>query len=236
MSKVLIVGNVLKDIYLRLDPRKESFEQDESGINWINLGFNGEGHKVFERVGVFGGAFVTLDVLKNFGIEAKIAGNSDDIEVANYRYIMCDDKDGITYFVPSNRMKTTFVKPVDDVDWIFIDRSTIMSDNLAKKIISFLENTNAKLAMYVPKLLSQPDRILAERADFIFAENDLQGLLPCGKLCFINKDSITLDGEKVGSLQVVKTMGSAQNEYSIVKLMSGTLDGDISKFEVQEKR
>lgn len=47
---------------------------------------------------------------------------------------------------------------------------------------------------------------------------------------------ITLDGDKVGMLQVVKTMGSAQNEYSIVKLTTGSLDDDITKYEVQEIR
>lgn len=47
---------------------------------------------------------------------------------------------------------------------------------------------------------------------------------------------IILEGEKVGMVQVVRTMGAGLNEYSIVKLTAGSLDGDISKYEVQEIR
>ena len=47
MSEILIVGNVLKDVYLRLDERRDSFEEDENGVFWMNLGFNGEGHNFF---------------------------------------------------------------------------------------------------------------------------------------------------------------------------------------------
>lgn len=47
---------------------------------------------------------------------------------------------------------------------------------------------------------------------------------------------ITLDGEKIGKLQVEKVMGSGQNEYSIVKLVAGEIDSDISNYEVQEIR
>ena len=32
MSEILIVGNVLKDVYLRLDERRDSFEEDENGV------------------------------------------------------------------------------------------------------------------------------------------------------------------------------------------------------------
>lgn len=49
MSKILIVGNVLKDVYLKLDERQNEFEQDEHGINWLELGFNGEAHSFFRR-------------------------------------------------------------------------------------------------------------------------------------------------------------------------------------------
>lgn len=44
MSKILIVGNVLKDVYLKLDERQNDFELDENGISWLELGFNGAAH------------------------------------------------------------------------------------------------------------------------------------------------------------------------------------------------
>lgn len=45
---------------------------------------------------------------------------------------------------------------------------------------------------------------------------------------------ITLPGDEVGKVQVVRTMGSGKNEYSIVNVISGSISGDISKYEIQE--
>lgn len=198
MSKILIVGNILKDIYLKLDPRNERFELDEDNTSWLNLGFNNEGHRIFERVGVFGGAFVTFDVLERLGITTLLHGTEKhNIKAADYRYILCDGDDGVTYFVPSKRTTTQFQEPEEQVDWIFVDRSAVIDDRLAKTIIEFINKTHTKMAIYAPKLLSQPDRILIERADLIFAENHLQGLAPSGKICTIGKNSIEMDGEEV---------------------------------------
>lgn len=41
MSKVLIVGNVLKDVYLNLDGRGGEFELDGAGVPWLDVAFNG---------------------------------------------------------------------------------------------------------------------------------------------------------------------------------------------------
>ena len=72
MSKILIIGNVLKDVYLKLDERQNDFEVDERGINWLELGFNGDAHKFFHRTSVFGGAAVSLSVLNQLGVEGTI--------------------------------------------------------------------------------------------------------------------------------------------------------------------
>ena len=114
MSKILIVGNVLKDVYLKLDERQNEFEQDEHGINWLELGFNGEAHSFFRRTSVYGGAAVSLAVLSKLGIDAGILNSKSEIksgeiiwanDPSGYRYIL-SHKGGITYFVPSERKQT----------------------------------------------------------------------------------------------------------------------------------
>ena len=55
MGKILIIGNVLKDVYLRLDDRRNDFETDARGISWLELGFNGAEHTFFRRTSTFGG-------------------------------------------------------------------------------------------------------------------------------------------------------------------------------------
>lgn len=195
MSKILVIGNILKDVYVRLDSRKEKFETDENGTKWLNLSFDGSSHKFFDQVSVFGGATTTLEVLNNFGVEAEIASNTKKV-ADNYRYILCTD-DEITYFVPSERKTINFIEPEKEVDWVFVDRSATVNEELAKQIVDFIKNKEVKLALHAHKDLSHADRILAEVANFLFIESDLQGFLPRGKICMISKNEISLDGEKV---------------------------------------
>ena len=119
MSKILIIGNVLKDVYLKLDGGHNAFEQDEAEINWLELGFNGESHNFTHRTSVYGGAAVSLAVLNKLGIEASILGSKAEVhdgevswsgEPADYRYIFCY-KNGITYFTPHERRTTEFRIP-----------------------------------------------------------------------------------------------------------------------------
>ncbi len=46
---------------------------------------------------------------------------------------------------------------------------------------------------------------------------------------------ITLPGKEVGTLRVMKTLGSGANEYSMVELISGSISGDITGYEVFER-
>lgn len=96
MSKILIIGNVLKDVYLKLDEQKNNFELDENGINWLELAFNGGAHSFFRRTSVYGGAAVSLAVLNQFGINASIMNSRTEMtageitwsdDPADYRYI-----------------------------------------------------------------------------------------------------------------------------------------------------
>ena len=116
---ILIVGNVLKDVYLNLDTRK-NYELDSKGVNWLDLSFNASMHHYFSRTSSFGGASVTQDVLMNLGLDATIA-NYDKSEPPIYRYILVADG-GVTYFVPENKKLTTFTPPANTYDYIFVDR------------------------------------------------------------------------------------------------------------------
>ena len=80
MSKILIVGNVLKDVYLKLDERQNDFELDENGISWLELGFNGAAHSFFKRTSVYGGAAISLSVLSKLGLDAGILNSKTEFK------------------------------------------------------------------------------------------------------------------------------------------------------------
>ena len=46
---ILVVGNVLRDVYLNLDTRTEQLEPDASGIEWLDLAFNAINHHFYHR-------------------------------------------------------------------------------------------------------------------------------------------------------------------------------------------
>ena len=74
MSNILIIGNVIKDVYLRMDERRNQFETDDSGTPWLDFGFNGSSHEFFRRISIYGGAAVALEVMNRFELSAKVAG------------------------------------------------------------------------------------------------------------------------------------------------------------------
>ena len=197
MSKVLVIGNVLKDVYLRLDERHAKLEQDEKDTKWLDLSFDGSSNKFFERVSVFGGAAVTMEVLNDFEIDVTLNGPSNAFRRAtSYRYILCAD-DNITYFVPSKRAVTNFVEPDEKPDWIFVDRSAVLNDNVAAKIKKYLQKNPAKLVIYAPKEMTETAKILVNEADLVFAENDAIGTLSHGEICVVGDDFISMGGAKV---------------------------------------
>lgn len=181
MSKILIVGNVLKDVYIKLDDRHNDFETDERGIDWLNLGFNGEAHSFFQRTSVYGGAAVSLSVLYRLGLNAEVMGSRiefNDGEVTwmdqpdNYRYIFCH-KDEITYFVPSARKETSWSMPSGTPGWILIDRSARITSRLVNELKNFLKFSPAtKLAVHAEKHATPSGKLLREMADVLFIEDE----------------------------------------------------------------
>ena len=176
---ILIVGNVLKDIYLNLDNRTEDFETDKHHTKWLNLSFDASEHHFYNRHSSFGGAAISLQVLEKLGIEATISNSEfqfKDDEAApflakTYRYIMISD-DSVSYFTPSNFENTVFVAPEKVPDYIYIDRSAKIDQKTAAKIADYLENhADTKLIVYLKDLSDTYLKDLNHRAILTFAEH-----------------------------------------------------------------
>ncbi len=206
MGSILIVGNIVKDIYLRLDERQNVFEKDSNNVPWLNLGFDGSSHKFFRRTSVYGGAAVTLEVLNKFGVDAEISGAKlryengelveNDQKTSDYRYVLCSGEK-ISYFVPSTRTHTSLSAPSRPVDWVFIDKSATITTALVESLETFFAvSKNTRLAVYVSKDASEVARNLAKRATLIFSE-----ITPPKELVdrtfIIKNDTISINDDKV---------------------------------------
>ena len=182
MQNVLIIGNVTKDVYLRMDNRINHFETDQNGIKWLDLAFDGSAYKFYSRVSIFGGASISLEVLSRFGLKAAINGTpatfldgqviAKDTDVC-YRYILCQD-DTVAYISPSEINHTHFHIPETNPEWIYIDRSANIGARAAGEILSFLNlSHDTKLALFIGEHINQYAghmRDLIERADLIFTD------------------------------------------------------------------
>ena len=207
MSNILIIGNILKDVYLRMDERLNNFEIDEHGTPWLDFGFDGSSHKFFRRISIYGGAAIALEVLNRFDHSARIAGAklgfaSGEIvpngQVANsYRYMLCHGNK-ITYLVPNERTETKWVVPRGMVEWLFIDRSTGVTDELVTEIRNFLSmSQHTRVAVFAPKDLKEADKRLIELASIVFTEDKLDDDIKVnGSICYINDREISLNGHR----------------------------------------
>jgi fructose-bisphosphate aldolase class I len=178
---ILIVGNVLKDVYLGLDSRTESFEQDSNSVSWLDFSFDASEHHFFNRTSNFAGAAVSLEVLHKMGIPASISNSnlhfdeSDSISNApaeTYRYILTSEN-GVSYLVPSNLKQTSFSPPFDPIDYLFIDRSAYLNTATIKRISTFLDiSKSTKLVLYLQKYQERHLLPLINKSHLIFYEND----------------------------------------------------------------
>ena len=178
---ILVVGNVLKDVYLNLDSRTENFEQDKSGVEWLDFEFNASEHHYFNRMSSFGGAAITLEVLQKMGLEADISDTSfhfDENGPVNggptgvYRYILTSDA-GVSYMVPSAEQKTAFTTPTEKEDYLFVDRSACLTPAVIDRIIAYLDySKKTKLVLYLRDFAVENLSSLVKRADLVFLEED----------------------------------------------------------------
>ena len=177
--QILIVGNVLKDVYLSLNTKNEDFETDKHGTKWLNLGFNASSHQFFNRMSTYGGAAVSLEVLQKMNLNATICGSNFEIDDNGpsagpadvYRYILTAG-DGASYLVPTEFRRTNFVQPETEVDYIYIDRSAELDSLSAGLLIDYLDNfPGVKLVVYLRDKNDLVTNLLARRADLVFSED-----------------------------------------------------------------
>ena len=235
MSKILIVGNVLKDTYLRLDERHEELETDRDGVKWLNWSFDDSSHEFFNRESIFSGAVVTLEVLKRFGLDATIYRDQEPedstapIKAVNYRYILCAG-DQISYLVPSEKRPTKFTatKLSSHYDWIFIDRSAIISRELVTNLLQALSATNGqtKLAVYAPKQISKFMDPLFKNANLIFTDHVIDLPTTKAEICMLSETGAKLGGAAIKFRGLKKTaLFTHLTTYSII---SATILGSIT--------
>ena len=174
----MVVGNVLKDVYLDLDSRTEKFETDKYGTNWLNLSFNASEHHFFNRKSSLGGAAISLEILQNFGLDATISNSDISFKNENFfdntnpthRYILIADEQ-ISYLSPSEYSATTFTPPQGHVDYIYIDRSAELTETSTKAIIDYLNHSQStKLVVFARNFNNRNLNSLLHRADLIFSE------------------------------------------------------------------
>lgn len=181
---ILVVGNLLKDVYLNLDFRTEKLERDQKNHEWLDLCFDASSHHFFHRESSFGGAAVSLEVLQKLGLDAKISGSrldfsSDDrlVPASAYRYVLTSET-GVSYLTPTEPAPTVFKAPAEAVDYLFIDRSAMLSAPVINQILAYLDlSPETKLVFYLknPENSQNPDlKPLIQRASLIFAERESQ--------------------------------------------------------------
>lgn len=199
MKKVWIVGNILKDVYLRMDEGVNQFEQGEDA-SWLDVKFDEQTYPFFRRHSVYGGVAVSLEVLLKFGVDAQIAGAEvqlDDGQVVpsantphEYRYILCRDND-VAYLTATERMETIWQAPQGEVDWILVDRSAKVTAALVQDLKKYLESTRrTRLAVHFAKEPEQADYDLLELADLVFTED--QELDIRKPICVMNERQLRL--------------------------------------------
>ena len=196
---ILVVGNVIKDVYLNLDSRTENFETDKNHIKWLNLAFNAEEHFFFNRNSNFGGAAVTLEVLSRMNLSTTITGSdlkmTDDGFITNqsaktYRYILVADGNPC-YIAPTNHEITNFATPDTFYDYIYIDRSALLSPTAVTKISSYLDlSKNTKLITYLKDQNDTNLNQLVPQSDLVFYETKKPDIPP-EKLIHISETNLS---------------------------------------------
>ena len=178
---ILVVGNVLKDVYLNIDSRSEHLETDKNSTKWLDISFNASEHHFFHRNSSLGGAAISLEVLQKMGLPTTISGSDLRLEnneftstdpAETYRYILIADGK-TSYFVPSRYKTTDFTPPAEPVDYLYIDRSAELTTEAAAKIHAYLDiSQNTKLVLYIRNFENPNLNGLIPRADLIFLEEN----------------------------------------------------------------
>lgn len=150
MQDILIVGNITKDVYLRLDDHKNHFEKDQDDVDWLDFAFNGDTHEFFSRVAVFGGSAITKEVFTNFDINFSVSLASTE-QKPIHRYILCHG-DAPHYLSPIEFTRNKWVNPKNPPSWIYLDRSANITIDFVNDLVNYLEHhPEVKLSTFVHK-------------------------------------------------------------------------------------
>lgn len=200
---ILIVGNIIKDVYLNLDSRTENFETDKENIKWLNLRFNASEHFFFNRNSSLGGAAVSLETLRKLNLEASVLGANlsvkqgdlfSDSPVYTHRYILTSDN-GVCYFAPTEQSVTIFEPPEKTYDYLYIDRSANLDQESVEKIATYLNKTpKTKLIIFYGRENGPKLNSLLSRGSLIFSEIQTSpelDNLDLAKLIFISEKELS---------------------------------------------
>ena len=202
---ILIVGNVIKDVYLNLDTRLEHLEQDQNGINWLDFSFDASEHHFFNRNSSLGGAAVSLEVLTKLGLKAEITDSdlklTDEGLTSNgpadtYRYILLAD-DKPCYLVPTNYHVTNLTTPTDAYDYLYIDRSATLDQAAVNKILAYLDiSQKTKLILYIRDANDPNLTRLFSRAQLVFLEHPVKSpeIIDPAKIVHLSENQIACQG------------------------------------------
>ena len=207
MQSILIIGNVTKDVYLRLDNRTNHFEADDNDTKWLDISFDGSRHDYYARASIYGGASISLEVLSRFGLNASISGTpatfldgqfiAKDVRTT-YRYILCQD-DNVSFLGPSEQRYSTWEVPTNNPDWIYLDYSANISPKLAQEITDFLNLSHTtKLAICIDTHDDQAAphiRSHIERASLVISDIPLRQ--PVNNHVLVANDHIEYGDERV---------------------------------------
>jgi hypothetical protein len=212
--RILIVGNIIKDVYLNFDEDMYNFETDENGIPWIDIPFDGSHYSFIGRSSVFAGAAIANEIFNNFDIESTVSGqkhnfvfnnlvNAEDAGAAcnvgsgkpcgTYRYILCKGKQ-IFYLVPYERADSIFEAPADPVDWIFVDRSAQISHELVAQSGDYLKKAkDTRLASFISTKAGRDRAHIDMRADKTHIDDSALDLAKLSDIIFIDGDDMGFD-------------------------------------------
>jgi len=223
MSKILVVGNVIKDVYLNLDAERNNFEMDDAGVNWLDLSFDGSKHNFFKRTAVFGGVKISQQIIESFHHKVKLTAEGQP--ASDYRYILCKDHQ-IAYLAPDEHKKTIWQAPIETYDWIYVDRSANVSVELAQNILAYMAiSPRTRLAYYAHANMNSIEESLARVSMLVFADDSLKKQdIPGyqGLFCHISMNNIVIEGVEQ-SWRQTQTRTGLMTHLTLYSVIAGTV-------------
>lgn len=176
---VLIVGNIIKDTYLELEPKL--FEVGKENRVYLEMELDEEPFYFKSEKNILSGACIIEEIVQNFHLNGQIQKTKSHYDIDHRFLIKCKDK--VKYLTSEYCKRTQFYAPERVPDWIFIDRSARLDVFTIKKIITYLEtHKNSHLAFFAKQKIS--DILL--KPDDLGAQNYLKDLLSYAELVFLS--------------------------------------------------